>query len=141
MLLVAVALSSCVSLRERPHSEDVPLPLQEVYERRDDLSGRRITIEAFIFSDREGASLGRADDRRSRVNDERKSCARASAADLLVPWGRIPEFRRINQHRVIVSGVLRTERSDLHLGTIIIEYLGRLDEARLEYVYSERCSR
>ena len=161
LLVAATMLQSCASLRAtEPEQAVAALPLQVVFERRNELSGQRVAIEGFLFSDKSGATLKRADEGRSRIRERRDSCPRNSEADLLVlenammselhrtpgavdmvlPDGRAaPEFRHANRHRVVVSGVLRAEKTNLNLRIITIEYDGRLDDARLEHVYEDQC--
>lgn len=161
LLLGATILQSCVSSPTQNSGPVIPaLPLQHVFEHREALSGQRVTIEGFLFSDKNGATLKRSDQERSRIRERDDSCPRNSEADLLVlesalmlelhrtpgavdmvlPEGRATsEFRRANRHRVVVSGLLRDEKTDLNLRIITIEYDGRLDDARLEYVYEDQC--
>ncbi len=160
-LAAATILQSCTSLPvPRSGPAVTALPLQEVFERRNELSGQRVAIEGFLFIGKHSATLVRADEGRPRTRERHDSCPRNSEADLLVlenammselhrtpetadmvlPEGRAtPEFRRANRHRVVVSGVLRTEKTNLNLRIITIEYDGRLDDARLEHVYEDQC--
>lgn len=167
LLFSSTMLQSCTSLPAttlEPEQVAVALSLQRVFDYRSELSGQRVTIEGYLFSGENSALLKRADEERPRIGEGRDSCPRNSEADLLIlesslmsglhrtpgqpdwvlPRGRATsEFRRADQHRVIVSGVLQAERTDFYLDgrhlSFIVENNGRLEDARLERVYEDRC--
>lgn len=161
LLVVINMLQSCASLRaSEPEQVITQIPLQVAFERRNELSGQRVAVEGFLLLGKHSVTLVRADEGRSRLSARHDSCPRNSEADLLVlesaltselhrapgvvdmvlPKGRATlGFRRANRQRVVVSGILRAEKTALNLGIITIEFDGRLDGARLERVYDEQC--
>ena len=139
LFVTATMLQSCASSPERNQGGAV-WPLSEVFERRAELSAHRLTIEAFLLSNENGIVLQRADEGRPRIGVGRDSCPRASEADLVVSNVRHGfGVRRANRHRVLVSGVLVTEQTDVRVGRMIIEYQGRLNDVQLNHVYKDRC--
>ncbi len=78
-LTSATILQSCTSLPV-PKSKPVvaALPLQEVLERRNELSVQRVVIEGFLLSNKERAILKRTDEGRSLIWGKTDSCAPAS---------------------------------------------------------------
>lgn len=146
-LATVLLVPSLVACRHAADAQAAPveevLDLRQLGERRQSLDGRRVQVEAFVARTGPDAS-GEPYYYLLDAEPDALGLRCASQDDLdfrLVGAGRDWHRRRLDRHRIRLSGVFRNEVSSAQYESIAVAYAGRLEEVRLLEVHAQTCDR